>query len=768
MTAPGKAMSIDEAFAYAAGLHRAGRAADAEGLYRQIIDLRPDHSEAMHHLAVCLSQRGELESSLPYFNAVLKADPAHIGCLNNLGNTLQALRRFDVALDCYDRAIARSPGNATFHSNRGNCLKELGRHDEALASYARALALNPDHVTTLFNRGTVLHELQRFADALADFDTAIVLQPDHAKAHGGRGLTRYELKRYDGALADFDRAVAIDPADEQAWSNRGNALRELRRYDEALASCDRAIALRPDLAEAHSNRGGILKMMERYDAALASLDRAIVLRPGLAAAHADRGRALHQLKRYDDALASRERALALEPDLPYAVGEWLHNKMHCCDWSDFDAACRKVLTGIDRGEPVAEPFVPLAIASTPKQQQRCARIYVARKYPATTAPLPPDGRQAHDRIRIGYLSAAFRSHPGAYLMAHLFECHDRSKFETIALSVGPPTEDAWRQRIERAFDSFHDVRSRGDRDIAALVRELGIDILIDRVGHTEFARTDVFALRPAPVQVNYLGYAGTMGAPYIDYLIADRTLIPESSRRYYDEKVVELPHSYMPNDSTRAVSSRVFSRAELGLPEDGFVFCCFNNSCKFTPDVFDVWMRLLRGIPNSVLWLLEVSATASGNLRREAEARGVSPQRLVFAPRTEVSEHLARHRCADLLLDTYYYNAHTTASDALWSGVPVLTCPGAAFAARVAASLLTAVGLPELITHSHDEYEAMALDLATHPDRLAAIRRKLALNRTTQPLFDTARYARYLEQAYVRMHERHRAGLPPDHIVIDA
>jgi len=768
MSIPEKSMTNHNAFNHAVSLHRAGRVAEAEQSFREIVQLQPANTEAAHYLAICLSQRGDFESSLPYYDAVLKARPAHIGCLNNLGNALQVLRRFDAALHCYDRAIALNPENATFHSNRGNCLNAMDRRDEALASYERALSLKPDHATTHFNRGTVLHELRRFGEALADFDHAISLEPGHASAYGSRGLALYDLKRYDDALASFDKAIALFPRDEQAWNNRASVLEKLRRLDEALASSDRALALKPDLAEAHCNRGGILTELGRFDAALASLDRSIALKPDLAEAHANRGNTLFELTRYDLELASRERAIALKPDLPYALGDWLHAKMTCCSWSDLDAAYQAVLGGIERGESVARPFLTLAMPATLEQQQRCARLYTAREYPAAAVSLPRDERQARDRIRIGYVSVAFRNHPGAHLMAHLWECHDRSKFEIVALSVGPPADDAWRRRLEGAFDSFHDVNSRSDRDIAALVRELGIDILIHRDGHTGYARTGVFALRPAPVQVNYLGFPGTMGAPYIDYMIADRTLIPQENRRCYDEKIVYLPHSYQANDSTKPISGTAVTRAALGLPEDAFVFCCFNNNRKLTPDLFDVWMRLLRGVGNSVLWLLEANATASGNLRREAERRGVSPQRLVFAQSTGLPDHLARHRYADLFLDTFYYNAHATASDALWAGLPVLTCPGEAFAARVAASLLTAIGLPELIARTRDEYEAMALDLAAHPDRLAAIRRKLADNRTTQPLFDTARYARYLEQAYLRMHDRYRAGLPPDHIVIDA
>jgi predicted O-linked N-acetylglucosamine transferase (SPINDLY family) len=353
-------------------------------------------------------------------------------------------------------------------------------------------------------------------------------------------------------------------------------------------------------------------------------------------------------------------------------------------------------------------------------------------------------------------------------MAELFERHDRSRFEIIGFSFGPPANDIWRQRLKKAFDRFFDVRTRTDKEIAALAREWEIDIAVDLKGHTQDARIGMFALRPAPVQVNYLGYPGTLGADYMDYLIADSMLIPQEHQPYYNEKIVYLPHTYQTNNSTKVISDRPFSRAELGLPDDAFVFCCFNNSFKITPDLFDIWMRLLQAVPGSMFWLLEGNTGVGRNLRLEAGKRGVSADRLVFAPPMELADHLARLRQADLFLDTFYCNAHTTASDALWAGLPVLTSLGNTFAGRVAASLLKAIGLPELITPSHAEYEALALELATQPGRLACLRRKLALNKTTHPLFDTARFTRHLEAAYLRMHERSRAGLPPDHIVVEA
>jgi predicted O-linked N-acetylglucosamine transferase (SPINDLY family) len=351
-------------------------------------------------------------------------------------------------------------------------------------------------------------------------------------------------------------------------------------------------------------------------------------------------------------------------------------------------------------------------------------------------------------------------------MAEIFERHDRSRFEVTAFSFGPEKQDAMRARVSKAFERFVDVRGLQDAGVAALARKLSVDIAVDLKGHTEDARPGIFAQRAAPVQVAYLGYPGTMGAGYMDYIIADATVIPEAHKEHYTEKVVWLPDSYQANDSTRPISSRTYSRGLEGLPETGFVFCCFNANYKFLPGTFDAWMRILKHVQGSVLWLIEDNAEAVANLRKEAVRRGVDAGRLVFAGRLPQAEHLARQRLADLFLDTLPCNAHTTTSDALWAGLPVLTRSGETFAGRVAASLLKAVGLPELVVATQEAYEALAIALASDPARLAAIRRKLSAARLTSPLFDAARFAHNIEAAYVAMHERHLAGALPDHFAV--
>lgn len=440
--------------------------------------------------------------------------------------------------------------------------------------------------------------------------------------------------------------------------------------------------------------------------------------------------------------------------------------MRICDWCNFDSECTHLISSIRNGSLNTAPFPFLMIPSSSDDQLQCAKLWVANNFDLADRLIWQGGRYDHDRIRIAYLSADFHGHATGYLIAELFEIHDRSRFELIAFSFGPEDQSEMRQRLSAAFDKFIDVRNASDREVATLARKFEVDIAVDLKGFTTDSRTGVFALRAAPVQVSYLGYPGTMGADYIDYLIADRVLIPAASQKYFAEKIAYLPNSYQVNDRRRRIAEKILTRAELGLPADAFVFCCFNNNYKITPAVFECWMRLLKQVEGSVLWLFEDNASAASNLRKEAQARGLNPERLVFARRMALPEHLARHRLADLFLDTLPCNAHTTASDALWAGLPVLTQIGETFAGRVAASLLTAIGLPELITSTPQAYEDLAIELATNSEKLAAIKRKLADNRLTTPLFDTKLFAKHIEAAYTTMHERCRAGLPPDHIYV--
>jgi protein O-GlcNAc transferase len=578
------------------------------------------------------------------------------------------------------------------------------------------------------------------------------------------GTIYLKRKSYAEAAAAFERALAIGGDFFEGLHDLGAALAGDGQHEAALHALRKARAMKPGSYEVHYNIGKALDELKRRDEALRHYDAALELNPACAAAWSDRAAVLNDLKRHDEALISYDRALALQPAADYVYGDWLHSKMLLCDWTGLEEAFEALERRIMQGQKVATPFPTLATPASAGAQRRCAETYVADRFAAGSGAPFDAPAAAPDRLRIGYFSADFRNHATAYLMAELFERHDRSRFELIGFSFGPDADDAMRRRLQSAFDRFLDVRSRTDRQIAESARALGLHIAVDLKGFTTHGRPGVFARRAAPIQVAYLGYPGTSGASHIDYLVADPTLVPSDQMQCYSEKIAYLPHSYQVNGSGRQSPARTFTRAELGLSQSGFVFACFNNNYKITPRVFDIWMRLLLKVPGSALWLFEGNPTAALNLRKEAQKRGVAPQRLVFARPMALGEHLARHQAADLFLDTFHYNAHTTASDALWTGLPVLTCLGETFAGRVAASLLNAVGLSDLITHSPHEYEALALELATDAGKLAGVRARLQANRPVCALFDTERFARDIEALYAGMWQRYAAGLSPEHL----
>lgn len=660
-------------------------------------------------------------------------------------------------------------GNPDLEARLGRAqqLHLAGQLEAAEALYREVLALDGRHPQALTLLGVCQYTRGEYEAALDNMDLALGIEPGMFQAHYNRGLVLKGLARMDEAVISFDVAIRLHPGFAAAYCNKANVLKSLNRLDEALASYDRAIALDGRLAEAYNNRGAIFQMRGDFDAALRNYTTALELRPDYAQALSNRGVVLSSLQQFSRSIADLERALRLGPLPDYTLGYWLQAKRILCDWRDLDTATARTLEGVERGEKAAMPFVIVAAPSTPAQQMRAARIYARDKYPAGPESVWRGPTYRHERIRVGYFSNDYHEHATSYLIAELIERHDRQRFEIFGFSLGPDKQDAMRARMARAFDAFHDVRAQGDDEIARLARHLEVDIAVDLKGYTFEARTGIFARRAAPIQVNYLGYPGTMAADYMDYLVGDAVVIPREQRPYYTERIVYMPHCYQANDSTKRIADDTRSRADHGLPREGFVFCSFNNSYKITPDVFDIWMRLLARTPGSVLWLMESTPEMVPHLRGEAVKRGIEPERLVFAKHAPLTEHLARYRHADLFLDTLYYNAHTTASDALWAGLPVLTRPGETFASRVAASLLTAVGMTELITHSLPAYEAVALELAHDAARLSALKSKLMANRGTQPLFDACLFAKHLEQAYEQMWRRQQDGLPPADIHVE-
>ena len=748
---------------YAAILHRAGEHEELIKLCQRGLKVAPSSAVLLQAIAAALLARGRNSEAVGQLRQFVAYHPNHFPAHFMLASALAKDNQHEAALASYDRALQLSPQFAEAHLDKGTIHFTNRRYDEALSAYDKALAARPDFPEGCLGRCYTLIQLGRHEEALAAADKALTLRPDLAEGWVARGNALLDLNRLQEAAAAYDRALTARPDLAAAWSGHGNVLLRSGEHRDADVAFGRAIAADSTFAEAWLGRGTLALSLGRHDDALAALDQALALNPGLVHAWLARGQARYLKKRYDEALADWNRALALDPDQPAAQSAALRVRMHLCDWTGFEAACDSVRSSVRSGKPVA-PFMLVAIPSTAAEQLQCARSWIEHNFRPVREPIWRGERYDHDRVRVGYLSADFHEHATSLLMAGVFEHHDRSRFEVTGISIGPDDGSGMRRRVETAFGRFVDARSLGNGQIAELVRTLEIDILVDLKGFTHDARTSVFAMRPAPIQANYLGFPGTMGASFIDYIIADPTVIPRHEADCYAEKIAWLPDSYQANDRSRAIPDGTPDRTDHGLPETAFVFCCFNDNYKITPDVFACWMRILLAVENGVLWLYEENSTAAANLRREAAARGVSPERLIFARRVDPARHLARHRCADLFLDTLPYGAHTTASDALWTGLPVLTCLGDTFAGRVGASLLNAIELPELVTASASEYEKLAVDLARNPAALADLKARLAANRLTMPLFDTARFTRHLEAAYAAMMERHRAGQPPDHV----
>ena len=682
--------------------------------------------------ALAAQRAGNLAEAARLCREILKTDPRAFNALYLLGFILSQAGQIDEAERLIGEAIRVNPRSADAHYNRGCLLQRLRRPQEALVCFERAVALKPDYADALLNRGHALLILRRYAEALADFDRVLSMTPDLVPALLGRGSALSELRHDADALATFDRVLAREPENPLAAVGRGNVLFRLRRYESAAAEFDRALARWPDLPEALINRAA----------------------------------ALFELKRVDEAVRDYGKALALAPDLPYAHGNFIYYKLHACDWRGLHEDRDALAAELRQNKAVVLPFVNLSLSSSPEEQLRCARLWTSANHPPTQM-LWRGENYRHERMRVVYLSADFHAHATAHLMAGVFENHDRIRFETVAVSYGPDDESEMRARLKSSFDRFIDVRTKSDFEIAAQLRELEADAIIDLKGLTKDSRSGILSFRPAPIQAHYLGYPGTMGAPYVDYIIADKIVIPEEHRRFYSEQVVYMPDTYQANAPAHMMMMPPKTRRDYGLPESGFIFCCFNNNFKILPEIFGIWMRLLARVDGSVLWLMADNPIAARNLVCAAKEHGVAADRLVFASRAGLAEHLARHALADLFLDTLPYGAHTTASDALRAGLPVVTCMGDAFAGRVAASLLQAIGAPELICGSLEDYEALALKLAHDPAALYAIKEKLARNRDTHPLFDTQRFTRNLEAALTIMLDIHRRGEPPTSFAVD-
>lgn len=674
-------------------------------------------AEALFAKAHGLHQQGKLDDAQKLYRKILELDKHHINALNLLAAIYLDRQAYRESATLLNQSLSLYPAQPSALCNLGSCKEKLGDNQSAMTCYNRALQLQPGFVGVLYNRAALFRKMQQPALALQDYNAVLALQPDFYLAHNNRGNVLTDLSRLDEAIASFATALHIKPDYADAYNNRGVCYWKKLRMPEALADYRQAIALKPDYFTAHFNLATALCDTRQY---LAARDAVYI-------------------------------ALALQPDNAEAIALDIEIAMRLCDWQDIDLRLQQLAARVRAGD-IAKPFTLVTCLDDPALQLQAAQRWTQAWYPPIPLSNPAPAKPEPDgKIRIAYLSADFHDHATAQLMARVFELHDHSQFIVHAISIGPDRQDAMRNRLLAAFDYFLEASNLPDAAIVQYIHEHNIDILVDLKGYTQGCRAKILAAHAAPLQISYLGYPGTMGAPYIDYILADDIVLPETLHAFFSEKVIALPGSYQCNDALRPIDKVIPARTDMGLPAEGFVFCCFNQHYKFTPRVFTIWMRLLQQVPGSVLWLYVTDEIAAQNLRNEAQVRGVDPDRLVIAGNLPLPQHLARLQQADLFLDTLPCNAHTTASDALWAGLPLLTCAGQSFAARVASSLLHALDLPELVTSSLAEYEARALALATDAAALTAIRNKLQENKKTSSLFDSEACTRKLEQAYRAM-----------------
>jgi len=717
--------------------------------------------------AISAFQTNNFEEAYRLCDFILEQDTGNVVALHLFG-ILNALRRdFPKALKSLDRALTLSPHNPDLYVDKGKILNETNRLEDALLCLDKALAINERHPIALDLKASILLLLKRPADALEILDRLLQIAPSHSRTLNNRGLALTELNRYDNAIESFRLAAASDSKNPEIWANLGHALFKSKSYNDALAAYSNALKISPDFAEAWLGRGNTLASLKQYDEALSAADRAIANKPDLAEAWGLRGGIYADLRRPEQAVLAYSEAMRTDRNLPFVKGNLLHQKMLCCDWSNIESIIAEIEHDIELKKPSAEPFGWQGIANSEHSLQKAAEICGAKLYPGGPAAIAHGiAENTTRKIRVGYLSGEFRVHATSHLLTGVLEEHDHNRFDVYIFDNGWDDKTDLRRRIAASTNEIIEITNLNDASAVSAIRKTGVDILVNLNGYFGDHRMGIFARRAAPIQVNYLGFPGTFGCDYIDYIIADRFVIPEDRRSFYTEKVIYLPHCYQPNDCTKIIGTTIFKREELGLPEHGFVFCCFNNNYKIVPDVFDCWARILKRVDGSVLWLLHSNATAVSNLIKEAVVRGISPDRLVFADRMPLADHLARHQLAGLFLDTLPYNAHTTASDALWAGLPVLTQTGTTFPGRVATSLLNTVDLPELAVQTQQEYEKTAIHLATHPTELALLKNKLLKNKPTAPLFNTKQYARHIEDAFRAMFDRYKRGLEPAHISV--
>ncbi|OWS70107.1 tetratricopeptide repeat protein [Polynucleobacter campilacus] len=745
---------------------REGLLDDAEKSFLKILSQDPHDFYGLQNLGLTYAHSGKL---LEAKRLLLKASSINSNEAEphyNLGLIYSLEKNFLEAIEEYKKALRVNPKHIEALTNLSDLFNQLGRHEEALMVSNSAINLHSSYAETWVNQAKALNQLDRKLEALDALKKTVEIQPSHADGLLLLADALDEQGSHEEALQTYDLLLKYYPNNHVAFCNKGTVLHNLKKYEDALRSYDNALSLQPSHLESLSNKGNTLNEMKRYQEALFAYDAALTIFPDYPEALKNKGNTLIELKRYQDALGIYERLHKMQPGMKNIKALIMHLKMHLCDWSNFEFHYEQLWRACTAGKDVCSPFISFSIFDSANQQKIIAERWVQSKQALFKNEFITSNK-SDEKIRIGYYSPDFKNHPVSFLMAELIQLHDRKRFEVIGFSFGADNNNPMHDRLCSAFDQFINVQDKSEIEIALLSREMGIDIGIDLCGHTHENRSGIFSHRAAPVQVSYLGHPGTMGAHYIDYIIADPILIPMSNASHYTEKLIHLPHSFQINDRKRAIATDQLNKKDFGLPESGMIYCCFNNNFKITPNVFHSWMKILADVDNSVLWLLKDTPAVVENLSKECVKAGVDPARIIFAERISTELYLARYRLADLFLDTCPFNGGATASDALWAGLPIITKLGDAYAGRMAASLLQSIGLPELVTNSEKEYVELAQALGREPSRLASIKTKLAHNKFSTPLFNTPLNVQYIEAAFEKTMERYLNNQTPDHITIN-
>lgn len=736
-------------------------------IFSKASSIDPLNDDVYYKIGLIYASYNRLSECKQYLLKAYEINQNNSDLLYNLGLLFSVEKNAQQALRFYNEALVVSPNNIEALINKSGLLNEIKQFDEARAASEKALDLGSNHLEAWINHGIALRNLNRLALSLESFDKALEVSPQSELAVFNKGLSLIALSKHQEAIYCLDQAIHLQPRHAESYFYKALCLEILHQLDMALTAYDQGLLFLPNDPDALANRGNLLTRLKRHREALISYDQAIKADPSNVGAWKNKGAALSEMKLYPEAMACYLKAYQLNPHEDYLLGDLLCTQLYLCQWNKYDELHKQLLSALAKHETVSTPFYTLGLTDSIALQRNAAECFVSDFSAKASENIEPFSTlDKNQKIKIAYLSADFHTHAVAILTAGLFENHDRNIFEVIGLSAGPTRDDEMQLRLKNAFDQFIDVSKLSDQELAKLARELNIDIAIDLGGLTQNSRSGALKNRFAPIQISYLGYPGTSGTDYVDYLIGDHFLIPEKYKELYSEKIIYLPHCFQVNDDQRFAPINIPNLEKYGLPKDGFIFCCFNNSFKITPTIFESWMKILGQVPGSFLWLLADYPETEKNLRNEASQRGIDPNRLLFAPRLPPSQYLERYQAADLFLDTFPFNAGTTASDALWVELPVLTLSGEAFASRMAGSQLSSLNLPELICESAEQYVERAIFLARHPDKLGELKVRLSDNKKMQPLFNTKQTTQDIEKAYLIALERYRKGELPTHIDI--